>query len=255
MNPLIKLSYILPIMAFAAGCAGNREVTPENETISGPLGEYFSIVNRTYKINDGTVNVEFERIADGLPAPWNKDIPLGYGAYHAEPGMEIEFLDKDKDIVSTDNTDIIWDMDDLESLVALNVGETASIPFSTDKKRIKSFRIKSTFEYHEPSSDTGSVSGNSVSDDASAHSSDATSNTSSSEWDNVLDQYDDLVDSYIATYKKAMAGDMSAMTEYSSLLEKAEDLSEKLNSASADMTAGQMKRYMDITARMTSDLL
>lgn len=254
MKSLIKLSLMLPAMAMAAGCAGNMEVIPENETVSGPLGEYFSIVYRTYKIDDGSINVEFKRIADGLPAPWNEDIPLGYGARHAEPELTIEFLDKDKDIVSTDDTNIIWDMDDLESLVGLNVGETSTITFSTEKKRIKSFRIKSTFEYHEPSSDIV-ISDDSESDSSEDYSPAGTPAAQSSEWDELLEQYDDLVDSYIATYKKAMAGDMSAMTEYSSFLEKAQEISEKLNSASASMTAEQMKRYLEITKRMSSDLL
>lgn len=238
----------MPLMAMAAGCSGYHEISPEDENISGPLGEYFCIVDRPYKVKNGVVNIEFERIAEGMPEPWEKGMKVGVSYDEIKPGFKVEFIDMDDDIVGTDESDIIYDGNDLNTLVSLNVGETSIISFDVSGKKIEYFRVKSTFEYNTPS-------GSRSSSEYEAAEEDSASQDGSSDWDNVLDKYEDFVDRYVSTYKKAMGGDLSALTEYSDLLEKAQDLSEELDDATDEMTSSQLSRYMEITSRMTTDIL
>ena len=82
-----------------------------------------------------------------------------------------------------------------------------------------------------------------------------TNNSISSEsedWDSLLDTYESYVDKYISYMKKAANGDMSALSEYPALMEKAQELSEKIENAKDDMSSSQLKRYMNITMKMTN---
>ena len=74
----------------------------------------------------------------------------------------------------------------------------------------------------------------------------------SEDWDNLLDTYESYVDKYISYMKKAANGDMSALSEYPALMEKAQELSEKIENAKDDMSSSQLKRYMNITMKMTN---
>ena len=87
----------------------------------------------------------------------------------------------------------------------------------------------------------------SVSDDTDI----SESASSSEDWDELLDAYDDLVDAYIKFLQKYQKGDLSALNEYMEALEKAQKYSEKLSEGQSMMTSSQMKRYMDITKKMT----
>lgn len=77
-------------------------------------------------------------------------------------------------------------------------------------------------------------------------------NVDSEDWDKALDDYEAYIDSYIKLLKKAQAGDMSAMTEYPTCLEKAEAFGKKFDNAKGSMSTKQMKRYMEITTKMTT---
>lgn len=74
----------------------------------------------------------------------------------------------------------------------------------------------------------------------------------SEDWDSLLDTYESYVDKYISYMKKAANGDMSALSEYPTLMEKAQELSEKIENAKDDMSSSQLKRYMNITMKMTN---
>ena len=52
--------------------------------------------------------------------------------------------------------------------------------------------------------------------------------------------------------KKASSGDVSAMTESAKMLEHAQNLDEKFKDAKDDMSASQLKRYMEITTKMAT---
>lgn len=74
----------------------------------------------------------------------------------------------------------------------------------------------------------------------------------SEDWDSLLDTYESYVDKYISYMKKAANGDMSALSEYPALMKKAQELSEKIENAKDDMSSSQLKRYMNITMKMTN---
>lgn len=74
----------------------------------------------------------------------------------------------------------------------------------------------------------------------------------SEDWDSLLDTYESYVDKYISYMKKAANGDMSALSEYPALMEKAQELSKKIENAKDDMSSSQLKRYMNITMKMTN---
>jgi len=137
-------------LSFLTSCTGSKGITPSKDAISGPLGQYFKVVNRTYKIYNGKINVEIERIAEGLPDPWEEGIEVGYSNNNVEPGFVVEFMDASGDIVCKDQSDIVWTKDELVSVVALLVGETSSIHFSVSGKKVSQFKVSSTFKYHQP---------------------------------------------------------------------------------------------------------
>jgi hypothetical protein len=79
--------------------------------------------------------------------------------------------------------------------------------------------------------------------------------SSGKDWDAFLDEYESYVDQYIKMYKKMMNGDMSVMAEYADLFEKAEKLSDQIEKSQNEMTSAQMKRYFNITQKMSDALL
>lgn len=126
------------------------KVQPSKTDVSGPLHGYFEVVDRSYKIVNGKMNVEFRRIREGFPQPWESGMEIGYSEGHCEPGFYVELLDEDGDILSKDETSIIYDRSELQSLASLNTDETATISFSTGSAKPTGFRIGSSFTVHEP---------------------------------------------------------------------------------------------------------
>jgi len=211
------ITILASILSFVClvSCGGNKGVTPSKDTISGPLGQYFKVVNRTYKINDGKINIELERINEGLPDPWEEGIEVGYSDNHVEPGFVVEFMDADGDIVCKDQTDIVFEKDELVSVVALAVGETSSIPFSVNGKKVALFKVSSTFKYHEPdvttysslSSSSSSSIGSSIIDEATSVYGDALKDAQKE----VKDAYDEAAAEVKEAYDEAAAEMKEAM--------------------------------------------
>lgn len=79
------------------------------------------------------------------------------------------------------------------------------------------------------------------------------SSAASRHWDAILDDYEAIMAKYIKVFNKAQAGDMSAITDYTSLLTKLEGLQNKLDKGENEMTPEQMKRFIDIQAKMSKD--
>jgi hypothetical protein len=67
-----------------------------------------------------------------------------------------------------------------------------------------------------------------------------------------LDQYEKFVDDYVAAMQKAAAGDVSAMTNAMSLMEQAESLTERPGNASAELSAAQAARLLQIQTKLTN---
>ena len=245
LNSILNAGVIFALAISFVSC-GSREVvvTPSKSSISGPLGEYFQVVDRNYKVKDGYINVEIERITNGLPDPWVEGMEVGYSDNRVEPGFVVEFLDEDGDILCKDQTDIVWEKDELVAVVALGVGETSSIPFGANvTKGLSSFKVSSTFKYHEPEKEPATVSSSSSKESSSA------------EWDKILDNYEKVVNNYVKVYNKAMDGDISALSNYMDLLKEVENLAEELEDAEDEMSVSQMERYAKITAKLTEAAL
>lgn len=242
-------------MLMAACSKDGGTLTPVTEKIQGPLGQYFEVVSKEYKLDDTwKIRVEIKRIQEGFPAPWEEGMEVGYSDGYMEPQFTIEFQDADGNIVHKDQSDIVFSVDDLVAIAALGVGETASIKFQAQGKDITQFKMGSSFKCHETSDDSYSDSASSDDEDSSYSDDDDTDSYSSSgsqDWDALLDSYEEYVDKYISYVKKAAKGDMSALSEYPALMEKAQEFSEKMQNAQGDMSSSQWSRYMRITNKMT----
>ena len=251
LNSIISAGALFAFALSLLSCGGREVVvTPSKSSISGPLGEYFQVVDRNYKVKDGYINIEIERIENGLPDPWEEGMEVGYSDNRVEPGFVVEFLDEDGDILCKAQTDIVWEKDELVAVVALGVGETSSIPFGANvTKGLSSFKVSSTFKYHEP------VKAESTTVSSSSSKKSSSSSAASAKWDEILDEYEKVVNNYVKVYSKAMAGDISALSSYMDLLEDAEDLADELEDAEDDMSISQMERYTKISAKLTEAAL
>lgn len=149
-----KFLFILKPLAMAffiiclAACGKGGKITPTSNKINGPLGKFFEVVEREYKINGDELSVEFKRIAEGGPedASWSTD-----------PTFLVELQDEDGNAISTKNTDVVLTKDQLESVFSLDVDETASITFRFSKtKGVAQFKVSSKWNTNEESSTSAS---------------------------------------------------------------------------------------------------
>lgn len=151
---MISNCVCVAIMAILLSCGNSSGLKPSKAKISGPLGDYFEVVDRDYKVNDsGVCNIEIKRIKAGFPAPWEEGMQIGYGDGDIEPGFTVEFMDEDGDVEYKDGTDIVADQEALEAIAALGVGESTTIPFCANIKKSSKFKVSSLLKAHEPSLD------------------------------------------------------------------------------------------------------
>ena len=150
---------IAALVALCCASCGESKMTPVSEKINGPLKDYFEVVVREYAATkDGKVGVEFRRIAEGFPEPWNEDMEVGYSDGYFEPQFTVEFQDADGNVLSKDDTDIVRDKDELKAIAALGVDETATVMFDCGKGA-KQFKVGSSFEFHGEIEQTVSFDG------------------------------------------------------------------------------------------------
>ena len=121
---------------------------PSQVKITGPLSDYFEVVDREYMLKGHDINVEIRRIKEGLPAPWHEGIEYGWPNGY-EPQFTIEIRDDKGDVIYKDETDHILDGDELKAIMALGVDETASIKFDVREEGGETFKIGSTFKVNE----------------------------------------------------------------------------------------------------------
>lgn len=119
-----KLFVMTLVSISLAACGNGGKITPTSNKVNGPLGKFFEVVERDYKLNDGKLGVEFKRIAEGGPdkASWS-----------SEPTFTVELQDEDGNVIETISTNVVRTEDELESVFSLGVDETASITFVFDK--------------------------------------------------------------------------------------------------------------------------
>lgn len=159
----LKFFIFAVVTIFLAACSGGNggnggnsmTLTPTSEKIQGPLGDYFEVVSRDYKAKDHQVSIEFKRVKDGFPSPWEEGMEVGFTDGRFEPQFTAEFQDGDGDVVSKDQTDIVWEEDELIAIADLRVGETATIKFDCSEDAVQ-FKMGSTFKVHEKEENSSS---------------------------------------------------------------------------------------------------
>ncbi len=134
------LSYIVVALFVicVTSCGNGETVTPTSKRINGPLGEFFEVVERDYKVGDDAISVEIMRIAEGGPtgASWS-----------THPTFSVELQDEDGNTISTKSTDVIFTKEQLETVFSLNLDETASITFKFDKTNgAAKFKVSSKWD-------------------------------------------------------------------------------------------------------------
>ncbi len=138
---------LISAICMLVSCGDSKKIVPEQSKITGPLGDYYEVVDREYSIIDGKISVEIKRIKDGMPTPWKEGMEVGYDDGYFEPHFTIELKDNDGNIISKDKTDIVFDREDLKTISSIGVDETASISFDA-KEGASKFKIGSTFTVH-----------------------------------------------------------------------------------------------------------
>lgn len=248
---------------FTVSCSGGGDGLTAESKINGPLGTFFEVVDKNYKIVEDEfspkINVQIKRISEGGP----KDV-----SWESRPGFKIEVFDSDDDLIASNETDVVFDEDQLKAIFALGVGETASLSFKLDVKNLENahkLKVSSVWnaekednsslsedvELGDDSSDLDDSSSSSTDDDSDLTSSSSSSSSGSTDWDEVLNSYERYVDKYVALAKKAKNGDMDALNEYSEYMQEAIDLNEKLSNAKGELSVQQVARLNKIAIKMS----
>ena len=252
-------------------------LSPSTTKISGPLGEYFEVVDREYTPGGSIgsdLNIELKRIKEGLPEPWEEG--MAYSKYSSDKGYKMEFTveirDENGNVLDKETA---YSSEEMEALANLGVDETATIRvniITIDKKKASKFKVGSKFEYNEGSDESSSdyssssstssssdysdddnndnSSSNSYDEDDDSESSGLSSSSGSTDWDEVLDEYDRYVDKYGALARKAKRGDADALLEYTEYMQEANALNSKLMSAKGELSVSQAARMNRISMKM-----
>ena len=149
MKTTIK-HFVLAVAACLMAACQSSGIHPVSEKIQGPLGSYFVVVDKAYKVVDGKVAIELKRIDDGFPRPWTEGMQIGYSGGTCEPLFSIEFQDGNGSVVAKARNEIATNQKELETLAALRVGEAATLTFKCPKETAMpaKFKMSSTFKVH-----------------------------------------------------------------------------------------------------------
>lgn len=136
---------VLAISLAACGGSSSGKLTPTAKKVNGPLGKFFEVVERDYKVSkDGAVfclSVEFKRIAEGGPTK---------ASWSSEPTFTVEFLDEDGNSIGSESTNVVRHEEQLESVFSLGIDETASVTFKFDENEVpKATKFKVTSKWDE----------------------------------------------------------------------------------------------------------
>ena len=251
------------ILFFA--CKGEKNVTPSTTKITGPLGEYYEIVDQTYTIADGVLYIEIKKVSDwGGPEKWTPK---------ANPTFKIEILDQNGAVLDERNADSGYSGESYNKVFALNEGESANMKFEYLKKYkdAVTFKVYSMWDddkycdeiygREEDSTSSNSSKGSSVSEgledivnetvNAVSEAIDEVASMSGDDSiDDYLDSYEDFVDDYISLLRKAKEGDLSALSEYPAMMNKAQNVANKLTSVQGNMSVSQANRFAKIQKKI-----
>ena len=147
-----KLFFILMAVISFTACSNGGKLVPTSKKVNGPLGKFFEVVERDYKLNENELRVEFKRIANGGPTEADS---------YTEPTFSVELQDEDGNSIVSDPTHHIFDKEQLDAVFSLGVDESASITFKFDKDKTKEavkFKVSSKWNGVDSNS-SGSSSG------------------------------------------------------------------------------------------------
>lgn len=238
-----KITFVLLVMLGVTSCGNKQEMpeslSPETTSIDGNMGEYYEVVEGSYKLDEYSDEFEFDvKCIKNTPELTYTKLGIGY-----------EIYDENGNVVDSKNA-TLEDVNPWNSyeFLLLKEGEMGKVKVSLagwpDKlKEAKTFKIVIDARGEEGKDDT------TEDDEGTAVSS------PSNNWDSVLDEYEQYCDKLASMSKKAMAGDMTVMSEYSSALEQAQSLSDKLENAQGEMTPAQVARLNKIAAKMAQSMM
>lgn len=149
------------VIALCLASCGRGTITPVSENIEGPLGEYFQVVKKDYKVNDKQreVVVEIKRIKEGFPEPWKKGMEVGIKNGCILPTFIAQFQDGDGTILSTTETDFSSDLQEIKTIADLAVNQSAVVTFSVSSEDASQVKISSKFQYYGEIERTVNLSG------------------------------------------------------------------------------------------------
>lgn len=253
LKKIFSCAAFVCLLCACSGIPKEREVTVSNVDISGFINSYVKVVDGTYKFTadddkayisvklelTDKPDIEFHQGINGklrLTAIGDNGVVFDTGSYGFESGYN--------------------ELTKIEELLKGDIGNTKTIAFawdylgSQDEIRKSIFTNAVSFELVDTRFESGD-NGTRITESSSKSS----AKSDSKNWDKILDEYEKYVESYAKLIKKASSGDVSAMTESAKMLEHAQNLDEKFKDAKDDMSASQLKRYMEITTKMATSAM
>lgn len=178
---LFFASLMLACFGFVAtSCGGGNSDGLTAETkISGPLGEFFEVVDKNYKMTTeealtkyGKISIQIKRIAEGGP----KD-----ASWSSEPTFNLDIMDADDNVLGSDKSDVVMDKEQLEAIFALGVGETATLTFNVHGELEGAAKLKVSSKWKEEK-EKSEMTDNSSDDEEYSDYSSSSSTSSSSDY-------------------------------------------------------------------------
>ncbi|MBQ3323992.1 MAG: hypothetical protein IJG81_04020 [Muribaculaceae bacterium] len=213
----------------ATSCGGGNSdgITAETK-ISGPLGKFFEVVDKNYKLNtDGMspkISIQIKRIAEGGPkeASWS-----------SEPTFNIDIMDADDNVLGSDKSSVVIDKEQLEAIFALGVGETATLTFKLHGQLDGASKLKVSSTWKEEKEKSEESSGT---DEDDSDYSDSSSSMSPDD-----DSSDDSGSDYSSAYEEGMRQAKGAYDEGRRQAKEAYD--EGMRQAKEAMDKGMEEAY------------
>lgn len=254
LKKIFSCAAFVCLLCACSGIPKEREVTVSDVDITGFIGSYVKVVDGTYKFttngDDASISVKLE-LTDKPNVEFHKD---GWS-------IRLNALDETGNIFDTGTYGFSSsELSKVSELLKGDVGDTKTISFTWDYINLDEalgkeiFTKATSFEIidkvFEEGAETISVYSDNSANDSKSSTSEVTSDYE--DWDKALDEYEKYIDSYIKILKKVKANDMSAISEYPTYVEKAESFSKKFDNAKGAMSAKQIKRYTELTMKITT---
>ena len=145
----IQVFMLVMFSLFLCSCNENgKAIQPMSETINGPLGDCFKVVQDNYLINEGQVTIELKRIKNGWPVPMKTNAVMGDCDECYEPSFMAEFMDQKGNVLEKSLADLISAPEQMKALAELKLNETGTLVFAIESKGISKVRLLSDFVYY-----------------------------------------------------------------------------------------------------------